>query len=167
MLTAPRIVRTERAVRPCLPITLPTSCGATRSFSTVLSSRSMDSTATAAGSSTSAWAISRSSSTTELRELVSFWVIARASDLNHREPAYIQGLGRLNPITQSRLPSAFVCRPVGGTGARAVFYRAFQHSAHWISRQVSEVEIRPRPELPLRDLPQPQLARPLALWSAR
>ena len=25
MLTAPRMVRTERAVRPCLPITLPTS----------------------------------------------------------------------------------------------------------------------------------------------
>ena len=31
MLTAPRMVRTERAVRPCFPITLPTSAGATLS----------------------------------------------------------------------------------------------------------------------------------------
>src|ERR1035437_5216014 len=62
MLTAPRMVRTERAVRPCLPITLPTSCGATLSLRTVFSSRSTDSTATAAGSSTKACAISLTSS---------------------------------------------------------------------------------------------------------
>ena len=37
MLTAPRMVRTERAVRPCLPITLPTSCGATRRRCKVIS----------------------------------------------------------------------------------------------------------------------------------
>src|ERR1700739_3951303 len=39
MLTAPRMVRTERAVRPCLPMTLPTSWGATRSLRTVFSFR--------------------------------------------------------------------------------------------------------------------------------
>src|SRR5664279_4196573 len=79
MLTAPRIVRTERAVRPCLPITLPTSCGATRSLRTVFSSRSTDSTSTAAGSSTKARAISRTSSSTAT---ISFWVIALAPDLH-------------------------------------------------------------------------------------
>ena len=49
MLTAPRMVRMDRAVRPCLPITLPTSLGATRSRRTVLSSRSTASTTTASG----------------------------------------------------------------------------------------------------------------------
>src|SRR5580658_2844844 len=72
MLTAPRMVRTERAVRPCLPITLPTSWGATRSFSTVFSSRSTESTSTAAGSSTRARAISRTSSSTAT---ISCWVM--------------------------------------------------------------------------------------------
>src|SRR5713101_7594444 len=37
MPAAPRMVRMERAVRPCLPITLPRSLGATRSSSTALS----------------------------------------------------------------------------------------------------------------------------------
>src|SRR5215831_20212033 len=72
MLTAPRIVRTERAVRPCLPITLPTSCGATRSLRTVFSSRPTDSTSTAAGSSTRARAISQTSSSTAT---ISCWVM--------------------------------------------------------------------------------------------
>src|SRR5271155_2162671 len=72
MLTAPRIVRTERAVRPCLPITLPTSCGATFSLRTVFSSRFTVSTATASGSSTSARAISRTRSSTAS---ISSWVM--------------------------------------------------------------------------------------------
>src|ERR1700691_1180346 len=72
MLTAPRMVRTERAVRPCLPITLPTSCGATRRLSTVFSPRLTASTATAFGSSTRARAISRTNSSTCT---VSSWVM--------------------------------------------------------------------------------------------
>src|SRR5579871_3003374 len=72
MLTAPRIVRTERAVRPCLPMTLPTSCGATLSLRTVFSSLPTACTSTASGSSTRARAISRTSSSTAT---ISFWVI--------------------------------------------------------------------------------------------
>src|SRR5580698_6883447 len=72
MLTAPRIVRTDRAVRPCLPMTLPTSPGATRSLRTVFSSRLTVSTSTASGSSTRARAISRTSSSTAS---ISNWVM--------------------------------------------------------------------------------------------
>src|SRR5208282_4563578 len=72
MLTAPRIVRTDRAVRPCFPMTLPTSCGATLSFRTVFSSRPTASTSTASGSSTRARAISRTSSSTAT---LSCWVM--------------------------------------------------------------------------------------------
>src|SRR5690242_19030267 len=53
---APRIVRIERAVRPCLPITLPKSFGATRSSSTIVSP-STSVTLTCSGSSTSDLAI--------------------------------------------------------------------------------------------------------------
>src|SRR5579864_1780413 len=57
MLAAPRIVRMDFAVRPCLPITLPRSLCATRSSSTVASPSSTGVTLTSAGVSTSAWAI--------------------------------------------------------------------------------------------------------------
>src|SRR5215471_10352360 len=55
---APRIVRMERAVRPCLPITLPKSLGATRSSSTVTCSPATSRTATSSGMSTRAFAMS-------------------------------------------------------------------------------------------------------------
>src|SRR5262249_8668101 len=55
---APRMVRIERAVRPCLPITLPRSLGATRSSRTVTCSPSTTFTATSSGMSTRAFAIS-------------------------------------------------------------------------------------------------------------
>ena len=58
MLTALKIVRIERAVRPCLPITFPTSEGATFKRRIVFSSRATACTSTACGSSTSALAIS-------------------------------------------------------------------------------------------------------------
>jgi len=62
MLAALRIVRIERAVRPCFPITLPTSLCATRNRITVASPSATASTETLSGSSTSARAISVTSS---------------------------------------------------------------------------------------------------------
>jgi hypothetical protein len=58
MLAALRIVRMERAVRPCFPITLPTSLAATRKRIAVHSPSSTASTVTLSGSSTKARAIS-------------------------------------------------------------------------------------------------------------
>src|SRR5579863_2721181 len=58
MPAAPRMVRIERAVRPCLPITLPRSLAATRSSRTVTCSPSTTRTATSSGMSTRAFAIS-------------------------------------------------------------------------------------------------------------
>src|SRR5581483_3877686 len=55
-------VRMARAVRPCLPITLPRSPSATCSSSTVVPSSSNSSTSTASGSSTSDCAMKRISS---------------------------------------------------------------------------------------------------------
>ena len=57
-------VRRARATRPCLPITLPTSSGATWRRRTTRSPSSMRSTRTASGSSTSPRAIQASSSST-------------------------------------------------------------------------------------------------------
>src|ERR1039458_6729655 len=57
MPAAPRMVRMERAVLPCLPITLPKSLGATRNSSTVTCSPSTTCTATSSGMSTRAFAI--------------------------------------------------------------------------------------------------------------
>src|SRR5205085_4289576 len=61
MLAAARMVRSERAVRPCLPMTLPRSVGATRSSSTVSSGSATTVTETCAGSSTNTLAISSTS----------------------------------------------------------------------------------------------------------
>src|SRR5512143_320812 len=47
------MLRSARAMRPCLPMTLPTSSGATWRWKTIESSRSSVSTRTASGSSTS------------------------------------------------------------------------------------------------------------------
>src|SRR6185437_10572983 len=58
MPAAPRIVRMERAVRPCLPMTFPRSLGATFSSSTVTCSPSTSLTETSCGISTRAFAIS-------------------------------------------------------------------------------------------------------------
>src|SRR5581483_797443 len=58
MLAAARMVRSERAVRPCLPITLPRSLSATRNSRTVSPPSSTASTDTWLGSSTSTLAIS-------------------------------------------------------------------------------------------------------------
>jgi hypothetical protein len=58
ILAAPRIVRIERAVRPCFPITLPTSLAATRNRRTVPSPSWKACTETLPGLSTSARAIS-------------------------------------------------------------------------------------------------------------
>ena len=58
MLAAPRMVRSERAVRPCLPIILPISEGATCRRSTVESAAVSTSTRTLSVSSTRAQAIS-------------------------------------------------------------------------------------------------------------
>ena len=49
MLAAPRMVRNERAVRPCLPMTLPMSWGATRTCRMVESWSSISSTETPSG----------------------------------------------------------------------------------------------------------------------
>lgn len=57
MLAAPRIVRIERAVRPCLPMTLPRSAGATRSINAVPSLSGAACTVTSSGRSTSALAM--------------------------------------------------------------------------------------------------------------
>src|SRR5262245_27801082 len=58
MPAAPRIVRIERAVRPCFPITFPKSLGATRNSKTVTCSPSTACTETPSGMSTRAFAIS-------------------------------------------------------------------------------------------------------------
>src|SRR5579864_855054 len=55
---APRMVRMDRAVRPCFPMTLPRSLGATRSSKTVTCSPSTTCTATSSGMSTRAFAMS-------------------------------------------------------------------------------------------------------------
>src|SRR5678815_616467 len=57
MPAAPRIVRIDRAVLPCFPITLPRSLGATLSSSTVVCSPSIAVTETSSGLSTRALAI--------------------------------------------------------------------------------------------------------------
>src|SRR3990172_5764650 len=59
---APRMVRMERAVRPCLPMTLPRSDGSTRSSSTVTCSPSTAFTVTLSGWSTRDLAICSTSS---------------------------------------------------------------------------------------------------------
>ncbi len=58
---APRIVRSERAVLPCLPITLPRSLGATRRRRIVPPPSGIASTETTSGLSTSERAISETS----------------------------------------------------------------------------------------------------------
>src|SRR4051794_35393692 len=58
MPAAPSIVRMDRAVRPCLPITLPRSLGATFNSSTVTCSPCTSLTETSSGMSTRAFAIS-------------------------------------------------------------------------------------------------------------
>src|ERR1035437_10055611 len=117
MLTAPRMVRIERAVRPCLPITLPTSSGATRSLRTVFSSRSTLFTSTAAGSSTRARAISRTSSSTST---ISCWVmllpltgcVQELATPNSRPKS--RDLNRCaHSISTHPSPSAIVCAPAG------------------------------------------------------
>jgi hypothetical protein len=64
-LTAPRIVRNDLAVRPCLPITFPTSVGSTLSRKTVPASFDVALTETCSGLSTNERAIAVINSTAD------------------------------------------------------------------------------------------------------
>src|SRR4051812_3074707 len=104
MLAAPRMVRIDRAVRPCLPMTLPRSLGATRNSSTVLCSPSSALTWTCSGSSTRALAISSTSD--RMSPPCSFAILR----LLHLRGAYAFGLRFLRRL--------LCCR---GAGRRSFF----------------------------------------------
>src|SRR4029077_11395544 len=96
-----------RASLPCLPITLPTSSGATCSRNTMLSSPAIVSTLTASGSSTSWRAIQTSSSAMAL---------ADAGGLD--QPG--DGVARLCPLGEPILHFHLVELDRGGIGLRVV-----------------------------------------------
>src|SRR5438105_14764214 len=115
LLAAPVIRRSRRAVRPCVPITLPRSLWATRSSSTVLSGPSIASTVTNSGSSTKALAISNTGARTS--PPCSVGIID--SHMGGLGPAQLSP-GSTNPRTRRQLQRVAASLGVGGLAQLSV-----------------------------------------------